>query len=85
MLTGVGLYAFLYVTFAAKENGFGMFVKSILGDSVQNLEVYWKSPFGVAGTCVVAASVVMVVVSLLTKPLPDEHLERVFTPDRATT
>jgi hypothetical protein len=43
----------------------------------------WKNPFGVAGTCVVAASVVMVIVSLITKPLPDAHLDRIFKPDRA--
>ncbi len=59
-LTGVLLYAYLYVVYG------------------------WKNPFGVAGTCVIAASVVMVVVSLLTKPLPQEHLDRVFKPGRAT-
>ncbi len=59
-LTGVGLYAALYV-------GVG-----------------WKNPFGVAGACVFAASVVMVVVSLLTKPLPQAHLDQIFNPGRAT-
>ncbi|HUU73049.1 MAG TPA: hypothetical protein VMW70_10520 [Burkholderiales bacterium] len=44
----------------------------------------WKNPFGVAGTCVVVASVVMVVASLLTKPLPQEHLDRMFKPGKAT-
>ena len=58
-LTGVLLYAYLYVIFG------------------------WKNPFGVAGTCVVAASVVMVVVSLLTKPLPEDHLDEVFKPGKA--
>lgn len=59
-LTGVLLYAYLYVIYG------------------------WKNPFGVAGTCVVAAAVVMVVVSLLTKPLPQEHLDRVFKSGSAT-
>jgi Na+/proline symporter len=58
-LTGVLLYAYLYVIYG------------------------WKNPFGVAGTCVIAGSVVMVVASLLTKPLPQEHLDRVFTPGKA--
>jgi Na+/proline symporter len=53
-VTGVGMYALLYV-------GVG-----------------WKNPFGVAGTCIITASVVMVVVSLLTKPLPQELIDRVF-------
>jgi len=60
-LTGVLLYAYLYVIHG------------------------WKNPFGVAGTSVIAASVVMVIVSLMTKPLPKEHLERVFTPGKAVT
>ena len=58
-LTGVLLYAYLYVIHG------------------------WKNPFGVAGTCVVAGAVVMVVVSLLTKPLPKEHLDRMFTSGKA--
>jgi len=58
-LTGVLLYAYLYVVYG------------------------WKNPFGVAGTCVVAASVVMVVGSLMTKPLPREHLDRVFNTGKA--
>jgi Na+/proline symporter len=60
-LTGVLLYAYLYVIYG------------------------WKNPFGVAGTCVIAGSVVMVVASLLTKPLPQEHLDRVFTPGKAVS
>jgi len=58
-LTGVLLYAYLYVIHG------------------------WKNPFGVAGTCVVVASVVMVVGSFLTRPLPQEHLDRVFNPVKA--
>ncbi len=40
--------------------------------------VEWKNPFGAAGVCVTLASVVMIVVSLLTKPMDPAHLERVF-------
>jgi Na+/proline symporter len=36
------------------------------------------NPFEVAGYSIIAASVVMVVVSLMTKPMPQEHLDRVF-------
>lgn len=53
-VTGVLLYAYLYVVYG------------------------WKNPFGVAGTCVIVTSIVMVAVSLLTRPLPREHLDRVF-------
>ncbi len=45
----------------------------------------WKNPFGVAGTCVVVTSVVMVVASLLTRPLPQEHLDRIFSSDKAAS
>jgi SSS family transporter len=58
-LTGVLLYAYLYVVHG------------------------WKNPFGVAGTCVVVASVVMIVVSLITKPLAQQHVDEVFEPRRA--
>ncbi len=44
----------------------------------------WKNPFGVAGTCIITASVVMVVVSLFTKPLSRELLDQTFGTGQAT-
>ena len=38
----------------------------------------WKNPFEVAGTCIITASIVMIVVSLVTKPLPQELIDQVF-------
>ena len=38
----------------------------------------WQNPFGAAGTCVVVGSIVMVVVSLMTRPMPAEQLDRIF-------
>ncbi len=46
--------------------------------------VGWANPLAAAGACVIAASVVMVVVSLLTKPLPQELIDRVFGSASAT-
>ena len=40
----------------------------------------WQNPFGAAGTCVLVGSVVMVVVSLMTRPMPAEQLDRIFQP-----
>lgn len=42
------------------------------------LLVGWRNPFGVAGVCVVIASLVMVTVSLATKPMEQKKLEAVF-------
>lgn len=40
------------------------------------------NPFGAAGVCVIVASVVMIVVSLLTKPMAEEKLDEIFNPER---
>lgn len=46
------------------------------------LVIGWQNPFGVAGVCVTVASLVMVVVSLLTRPMDPELLDRIFNPQR---
>jgi len=38
----------------------------------------YKNPFSVAGICIIVAAVVMVVVSLMTKPLPEDHVNSMF-------
>jgi Na+/proline symporter len=46
------------------------------------LVIGWENPFGAAGVCVTVASLVMVAVSLLTKPLDPDYLDRIFNPAR---
>jgi hypothetical protein len=43
--------------------------------------VGWNNPFGAAGVCVMAASAVMVLVRLFTKPMDAQYLERIFGRD----
>jgi len=45
--------------------------------------VGWKNPFGVAGVCVLAGSATMIVVSLLSRPMDERYLQRIFGPARA--
>jgi Na+/proline symporter len=62
-LTGVILYAVLITK---------------VYEHVISYDIGLKSPFSIAGACIILASVVMVVVSLLTKPLPQQLIDRVF-------
>ena len=41
-------------------------------------EVPFKNPFAVAGTCIIIAAVTMIVVSLFTEKLPQEHVDDMF-------
>ncbi|MDG1225338.1 MAG: hypothetical protein P8P11_02180, partial [Burkholderiales bacterium] len=41
-------------------------------------EVPFKNPFAVAGSCIIAAAITMVIVSLMTKPLPKQHVDDMF-------
>ena len=41
-------------------------------------EVPFKNPFAVAGTCIIIAAVTMIVVSLFTKKMPQEHVDDMF-------
>jgi Na+/proline symporter len=45
------------------------------------LVIGWQNPFGAAGVCVSVAAAVMVVVSLLTRPMDPDLLDRVFNPE----
>jgi SSS family transporter len=47
------------------------------------LGIGWKNPFGAAGVCVMVASAVMVVVSLMTRPMDERYLARIFGRDSA--
>jgi len=67
---------------ATKPGAIVSFLTGVLLYAYLYLVYGWKNPFGVAGTCVVVTSVVMVVISLLTRPLPQEHLHRVFGPGK---
>ena len=42
--------------------------------------VGWTNPFGVAGVCVLAASAMMVLISLMTRPMDERYLARIFGP-----
>ena len=41
-------------------------------------DVPFKNPFAIAGTCIIAAAVTMIVVSLFTKKLPQAHVDDMF-------
>ena len=70
---------------ATKAGAIASFLTGVILYAVLYVIVGWKNPFGVAGTCVIAGSVVMVVVSLLTKPLPRELIDRMFTSGKTAT
>jgi Na+/proline symporter len=63
---------------ATRAGAIASFLTGVLLYAALYVVAGWKNPFGVAGVCVLAASVVMVVVSLLTRPMESRHLERVF-------
>jgi Na+/proline symporter len=67
---------------ATKAGAIASFCTGVILYAILYLDFFvgWKNPFGAAGTCIITASVVMVVVSLLTRPLPKEHVELVFNP-----
>jgi SSS family transporter len=67
---------------ATKPAAIASFLTGTLLYAALWLVVGWENPFGAAGVCVLVASSVMVVVSLLTKPLSPELLDAVFTPER---
>jgi Na+/proline symporter len=63
---------------ATKAGAISSFLVGVIGYAACWLVIGWENPFGAAGACVIAASVVMVVVSLFTKPMPEETLNRIF-------
>jgi len=70
---------------ATKAGAIASFLTGVILYAVLYVIVGWKNPFGVAGTCVIAGSVVMVVVSLFTKPLPKELIDQMFTSGKTAT
>ncbi len=68
---------------ATREGAIASFVIGVALYTTLLVIVEWKNPFGAAGVCVTVASLVMIVVSLLTKPMDPAHLERVFKSGKA--
>ena len=63
---------------ANRPGSIASFLSGVLLYASLWLLVGWRNPFGVAGVCVVIASLVMVTVSLATKPMEQKKLEAVF-------
>jgi SSS family transporter len=68
---------------ATRAGAIASFLTGVLLYASFWLIVGWENPFGAAGVCVLAGSVVMVVVSLFTRPLDPELLDEIFNPERA--
>ena len=63
---------------ATKAGAIASFLTGVVLYAFFWLYVGWRNPFGAAGVCVIVASVVMVVVSLGTRPMAREKLEEIF-------
>lgn len=63
---------------SSKTGAISSFLTGVISYATCWLVIGWQNPFGAAGTCVILASIVMVVVSLCTKPMPEETLNRIF-------
>jgi SSS family transporter len=63
---------------ANRPGAIASFVTGVLLYLTLWLLVGWQNPFGAAGVCVVAASIVMVAASLLTKPMDRALVDRIF-------
>jgi Na+/proline symporter len=66
---------------ATRPAAIASFLTGVLLYAAFWLVIGWRNPFGAAGVCVTVASLVMVVVSLLTKPMDPELLDRIFNPE----
>ncbi|MDQ0338135.1 SSS family transporter [Caldalkalibacillus uzonensis] len=72
---------------ANKQGAVASFIVGVISygliyrDMIPRLEVY-GNPFAAAGYSIFIASFVMVVVTLLTKPMPKEHVEKLFGPEK---
>ena len=69
---------------ATKTGAIASFCVGVIGYAAGIIYCYvlrdptFKNPFLVAGVCIIIAAVVMIVVSLLTKPMPKEHIDSMF-------
>lgn len=67
---------------SSKAGAIASFCVGVLSYAAMWLIVGWQNPFGAAGVCVILGSIVMIVVSLLTEPMPEEKLDEIFSPVR---
>ncbi|MCH8495424.1 MAG: sodium:solute symporter family protein [Balneolales bacterium] len=58
------------------------FLTGVISYAIIYVGIGWQNPFGAAGVCVILASIVMVVVSLFTKPMDESDLNEIFSPVR---
>lgn len=58
------------------------FLTGVIAYGVIYVIIGWQNPFAVAGVCTLLGSAVMVVVSLFTKPMPEDKLNEIFSPVR---
>jgi SSS family transporter len=63
---------------ATRAGAIASFVTGVVLYTTLLVGIGWDNPFGAAGVCVMAASAVMVIVSLLTRPMDAEYLQRIF-------
>lgn len=67
---------------STKAAAISSFVVGVVSYAAMWLVIGWQNPFGAAGVCVLLGSVVMIVVSLFTEPMPEEKLNEIFSPTR---
>jgi len=67
---------------STKPAAIASFLVGVISYASMWLIVGWQNPFGAAGVCVILASIVMIVVSLFTEPMPEEKLNEIFSPVR---
>ncbi len=67
---------------STKPAAIASFLAGVISYASMWLIVGWQNPFGAAGVCVILASIVMIVVSLFTEPMPEEKLNEIFSPVR---
>ncbi|MDA0237230.1 MAG: sodium:solute symporter family protein [Proteobacteria bacterium] len=69
---------------ATKAGAIASFLVGVFGFGASIIYCYvlkdepYKNPFSIAGLCIIAAAVTMIVVSLLTKRLPQAHVDDMF-------
>jgi SSS family transporter len=67
---------------STKSAAISSFVTGVLSYFIIYVIVGWQNPFAVAGVCVILGSLVMVMVSLFTKPMDEAQLREIFNPVR---
>jgi SSS family transporter len=67
---------------STKAAAIASFLTGVLSYFIIYVLIGWQNPFAVAGVCVILGSIVMIVVSLFTKPMDEEQLREIFNPVR---